>query len=99
MAYFRRSNLVDGPHTRARNKFLKACTLFLLGASLSILLANADLVINPQISNSIAYIKQFFGFNNILFCLPSLSVASADMSNVLSCNTIHKLGPLSHRKL
>ncbi len=60
MAYFRRSNLVDGPHTRARNKFLKACTLFLLGASLSILLANADLVINPQISNSIAYIKQFF---------------------------------------
>jgi hypothetical protein len=25
-----------------------------------LLLANADLIINPQISNSIAYIKQFF---------------------------------------
>ena len=34
--------------------------MFLLGASASLLLANADLVINPQISNSIAYIKQFF---------------------------------------
>ena len=60
MAYFRRSNLVDGPRTREVNKILKACTLFLLGASASVLIANADLVINPQISNSIAYIKQFF---------------------------------------
>ena len=68
MAYFRRSNLVDGAYKRERNKILKAVTIFLLGASLSILLANADLIINPQISNSIAYIKQFFvtsdGTNN-----------------------------------
>jgi hypothetical protein len=68
MAYFRRTNLVDGAYKRERNKILKAVTIFLLGASLSILLANADLIINPQISNSIAYIKQFFvtsdGTNN-----------------------------------
>lgn len=60
MAYFRRKNLIQDISTKQRNTFLKASTLFLLGASASLLLANADLVINPQISNSIAYIKQFF---------------------------------------
>ncbi|MEI6425954.1 MAG: tail fiber domain-containing protein [Candidatus Absconditabacteria bacterium] len=60
MTYFRRRNLVDGPLASQRNRVLKACTLILLGASASLLLANADLIINPQISNSIAYIKQFF---------------------------------------
>ena len=61
MAYFRKRNHPDVlSANKQRNKFLKAITFIFFGASVSLLLARADLIINPQISNSIAFIRQFF---------------------------------------
>ena len=59
MAYLRKNRIGD-ISPKQRNPFFKTLSLIILGASVSLFLVNADLIINPQISNSIAYIKQFF---------------------------------------
>jgi len=60
MVYLRRRNRIGDLSPKQRNPFFKALSLIVLGVSVSLFLVNADLIINPQISNSIAYIKQFF---------------------------------------
>ena len=60
MSSFRRKNLVETLYRNKRNRLLKWLTLFFLWASATLLLARAETVINPTISNAVSYMKQIF---------------------------------------
>ncbi len=57
---FVRKNLVQEWDVLRRNSLLKAIALFLLGASMVLLFTSANLILDPNISNSFVYLQKMY---------------------------------------
>lgn len=57
---FVRKNLLQQSHMIRRNGVLKGLALFFLWASAVLLFSSADLILNPNISNSFVYLQKMF---------------------------------------